>query len=196
MKITFAIRAVTSGLALSGALLSQTIPVTGVPVPELSVFDQAMTTLMNRNVTVEYKGVASTAVALNVSAAAPSIFTFNAAGQGAILNLGVSPNSPANPAARGSVVAMFGTGEGQTDPPGVTGLLAIGPKIPAPLLRVGITVGGIPAAIAYAGGAPQLVAGLFQVNFQIPDGAPSGAAVPVVLTIGDVPSQLVTMAIR
>jgi trimeric autotransporter adhesin len=177
MKITFAIRAVTSGLALSGALLSQTIPVTGVPVPELSVFDQAMTTLMNRNVTVEYKGVASTAVALNVSAAAPSIFTFNAA-------------------ARGSVVAMFGTGEGQTDPPGVTGLIANGPKIPAPLLRVGITVGGIPAAIAYAGGAPQLVAGLFQVNFQIPDGAPSGAAVPVVLTIGDVPSQLVTMAIR
>jgi uncharacterized protein (TIGR03437 family) len=182
MKITFAIRAVTSGLALSGALLSQTIPVTGVPVPELSVFDQAMTTLMNRNVTVEYKGVASTAVALNVSAAAPSIFTFNAAGQGAILNLGVSPNSPANPAARGSLVAMFGTGEGQTDPPGVTGLIANGPKIQAPLLRVGITVGGItvggiPAAIAYAGGAPQLVAGLFQVNFQIPDGAPSGAAV-------------------
>jgi uncharacterized protein (TIGR03437 family) len=46
-------------------------------------------------------------------------------------------------------------------------------------------VGGIAANVQYAGGAPGLVAGLLQVNVQIPAGVQPGGYVPVVLQIGD-----------
>ena len=48
-----------------------------------------------------------------------------------------------------------------------------------------VTVGGIPATIQYAGGAPGQVAGLMQVNVQIPSGVQPGGYVPVVLQVGD-----------
>jgi len=56
-----------------------------------------------------------------VQPASPAIFTLDAtgAGPGAILNQDYGVNSPANPAAKGSVVMIYATGAGQTDPPGV-----------------------------------------------------------------------------
>jgi uncharacterized protein (TIGR03437 family) len=51
--------------------------------------------------------------------------------------------------------------------------------------------------VKYAGGAPGLVAGLMQVNVQIPAGIETGNAVPVVLRVGSVFSQAgVTIAVR
>ena len=44
-------------------------------------------------------------------------------------------------------------------------------------------IGGKPAKILYAGAVPYLVAGVMQVNAQLPDGLPSGQ-VPVVLMAG------------
>jgi len=38
--------------------------------------------------------------------------------------------------------------------------------------------------------------GLYQVNAQVPDGAPSGSAVPLVLSIGGVISNTVTIAVQ
>jgi hypothetical protein len=65
------------------------------------------------------------------------------------------------------------TGEGQTNPPGVDGKLADSTSIhPAP--RVTVTVGGIPKFVRYAGGAPGEVAGLMQINMQIPGGVQRG----------------------
>jgi uncharacterized protein (TIGR03437 family) len=49
---------------------------------------------------------------------------------------------------------------------------------------VSVTVGGIPATIQYAGGAPGQVAGLMQVNVQIPGGVQPGGYVPVVPASG------------
>jgi uncharacterized protein (TIGR03437 family) len=54
-----------------------------------------------------------------------------------------------------------------------------------PLLPVKVTIGGIPASVQYAGGAPGQVAGLIQVNVQIPNGVQPGGYVPVVLQVGD-----------
>ena len=48
-----------------------------------------------------------------------------------------------------------------------------------------VTVGGIPATVQYAGGAPGQVAGLMQVNVLIPSGVEPGGYVPVVLQVGD-----------
>jgi uncharacterized protein (TIGR03437 family) len=70
------------------------------------------------------------------------------------------------------------------------------PPLPQPLLPVAVTIGGVPAVVEYAGGAPGLVAGVLQVNVRIPDGVPSGD-LPVVLKIGDALSQEdVTVAVQ
>ena len=59
---------------------------------------------------------------------------------------------------------------------------------PAPLLAVAVTINGQPAQYTYAGEAPGLVAGMMQLNVQIPANAPSGA-LPIVVSIGGNPSQ-------
>ena len=90
---------------------------------------------------------------------------------------------------------VYATGEGQTSPAGVDGKLAVAPY-PAPLLPVSVTIDGIAAQVLYAGAAPGLVAGLLQIDVQIPNGAASGAR-PIVLTVGDAQSQTsVTVAVQ
>ena len=146
---------------------------------------------------VEFQGRRSSAVTLPVAPAAPALFSFNASGKGggAILNQDSSINTPSNPAEKGSIVVLFGTGEGQTDPPGVDGKLAAG-VFPKPVLPVAVRIGGLTAEVLYAGAAPGLVAGVFQVNARVPAEAPSGN-VPVVVTVGGVSSQAeLTVAVQ
>jgi uncharacterized protein (TIGR03437 family) len=131
-----------------------------------------------------YQGQRSAPRALKVAAAQPGFFSadYSGTGQGAILNQDGSYNSAANPAATGSTIVLFGTGEGQTTPPGVDGLLATS-VLPSPALAVGATIGGKPAQIVYKGGAPGQVAGLFQLNLQVPADLPTGNHA-VVITVG------------
>lgn len=58
-----------------------------------------------------------------------------------------------------------------------------------------VTIGGVPAAVSYSGLAPGFV-GLYQVNAQVPANSPVGAAVPVVVSVGGVASNAVTVAIQ
>jgi len=69
--------------------------------------------------------------------------------------------------------------------------------LPKPLLPVSVSIGGIPATeITYAGAAPAMTAGAFQVNVRIPANVPSGD-VPIVLKVGDTASQAgLTISIR
>jgi len=59
---------------------------------------------------------------------------------------------------------------------------------PAPLLAIGVTINGQPAPYVYAGEAPGLVAGMMQLNVQIPSNAPSGN-LPITVSIGGNTSQ-------
>jgi uncharacterized protein (TIGR03437 family) len=178
----------------------------GVPAPLLyvsktqigAVVPYAVASRDSTEVQVEYGGVKSVPVEVSVVPANPGLFSLDMSGrgQGAILNQDGSVNSEANPARKGSVVSIYATGEGQTDPWGVDGLVA-GHRPPKPLLPVSITIGGVPAEILYVGGAPTLVAGVLQINVRVPSNAPSGPSIPVVLTIGEASSQQqITMAIR
>jgi uncharacterized protein (TIGR03437 family) len=54
---------------------------------------------------------------------------------------------------------------------------------------VKVTIGGQTANVNFAGGAPGAVAGVIQVNAQIPSGITVGAAVPVVVQVGTSNSQ-------
>jgi uncharacterized protein (TIGR03437 family) len=142
-------------------------------------------------VTVRNGASVSDPVALPVTPVAPSIFSsdFTGSGQGAILNQdGVTVNSTRNPAAKGSVIATYATGEGQTDPGGIDGQLASGTTLPKPKRLVEVWIGGKRAEVQYAGAAPGQVAGIFQVNARIPDDTPAGE-VAVQVKVGDVASQ-------
>lgn len=147
-------------------------------------------------VQVQFNGALSEPVPVPVANSAPAIFCVSGGtGQAAMLNEDTTLNSVSNAAARGSIVVLYATGEGQTQPAGVTGKLAVSPP-PNPLLAPSVTIGGIDAEVVFAGAAPGFV-GLLQVNVRVPDGVASGAAVPVSLTVGNVPSQTgVTMAVN
>jgi uncharacterized protein (TIGR03437 family) len=100
------------------------------------------------------------------------------------------------PPARGSIVSLWGTGEGVTDPPGVDGRLAIG-VLPAPLAAVSVTIQGLPATVTYHGAAPGLMPGVFQIDAQVPQKVQPGNSVPVIVTIGGATTQTgVTLAVE
>jgi len=154
------------------------------------------------SIVVEYSGVQSNPLTYNVVAAAPGIYTLNqqGTGPGAILNQdGVTVNGPNAPAARGSVISVYMTGEGQTSPAGVDGAI-VQPVLSAlknPLLPVKVTVGNVEAHVEYAGSAAGLISGIMQVNLTIPDNAPTGGSVPIVITVGTASSQAgVTVAVN
>jgi uncharacterized protein (TIGR03437 family) len=144
------------------------------------------------------QGQAIAQLPLSVQPAVPAIFTLDSsgAGPGAILNQDSTVNSPSNPAAQGSVVSVFATGAGQTDPAGIDGQVAT-VILPAPLLPVFVQIGGLDSQVWYAGAAPGIIAGVIQVNCVIPADIPSGPAVPIVLNVGTASSQAgVTLAIK
>lgn len=152
----------------------------------------------NTSVQVEYNGIQSAPVTEQIQQSQPALFTLNASGKGAgaILNQDYSLNSAVNPASRGSVVLLYATGEGQTDPAGTDGLVA-NATLPQPRLPVTVTIGGVSASVLYAGAAPTLVAGVMQINVMVPTNAPTGTAVPVQIAAGGVkgPSG-VTVALK
>ena len=139
----------------------------------------------------------STRISLPVASSAPAIFTLggNGAGRGAILNQDSTVNSPDNPAERGSIIVIYATGAGQTDPPGADGLIPT-TVLPKPVLPVSVQVGGAAALILYAGAAPDQISGVLQVNCRVPMASATGPAVPLVLTVGEATSPPVTVALR
>jgi uncharacterized protein (TIGR03437 family) len=148
-------------------------------------------------VLVNYQGKYVAAGTVTVAPSAPGIFTVGSGiGQAAALNQDGSVNSVSNPVAAGSVIVFFLTGEGQTAPQGVDGKIASAVPYPAPVLPVTVTIGGQPATYFYAGAAPDEVAGVMQINANIPTGV-TGNAVPVSVQIGTASTQNgVTIAVR
>jgi uncharacterized protein (TIGR03437 family) len=143
---------------------------------------------VSTQVVLSAQGVPSNAVTLPVAASSPAIFADSGgAGQAAVLNQDNSPNGSSNPAAIGSVIQIFATGFGQTNPPGVDGQIA-GPNISSPVAKVAATLGGIAAPAQYVGSSAGLVAGVIQVNVVVPTGVTPGDAVLLVLNVGGVSS--------
>jgi uncharacterized protein (TIGR03437 family) len=140
-------------------------------------------------------------MSIPVQAAHPGLFTVDSSGfgGGAILNQDYSLNAGLNAAARGTVVMIYCTGGGVTNPPGVDATIT---PAPPPLYQlktspVSVTIGGIAAAVSYSGAAPSQIAGLTQINAQVPAGAIPGTKVAVVVTIGTWQSQPgVTLAVK
>jgi uncharacterized protein (TIGR03437 family) len=133
-----------------------------------------------------------------VQAATPALFTANSSGTGqlAALNQDGSANSASNPATGGSIVVLYATGAGTLNPAVPDGTIVTSTSLPAPMLPVGVTINGQKADIVYAGAAPQLVAGMIQINARVPTGITAGDAA-VVVTVGTASSPSgCTIAVR
>ena len=123
----------------------------------------------NTQVHVEYNGVSTNSVSVPVTAAVPGIFTVNyTTGQAAILNQDGTLNSPSNPAMRGSYISIYGTGGDFVQAGGVDG--AFWPLNSLVYFSSPATVsfGTLQAEVLYAGSAPTLVSGVFQINAVVP----------------------------
>jgi uncharacterized protein (TIGR03437 family) len=191
----------TFGLGVGGKVF-----VNGVPAPLIytssgqvnAVVPYEAGTSGIAKVKVDVAGVGSAEWGVPMAPAAPAIFTISAsgAGQGAVLNQDSTVNSAANPAVRGSVVQIFGTGQGITAPASLTGSISSGAGKPA-VLPVKVTIGDVDATVQYQGAAPGLISGAWQVNALVPADVTPGAAVALSISVGGVASQPgVTIAVR
>lgn len=153
--------------------------------------------LSTLNMVVEFQGQQSAPIGLRVADTAPGIFTVMAtgSGQGSILNQNSTLNGTGNPAAKGSVIAIYATGEGVTNPPSTTGSVT-GTVLKYPIQTVSVNIGGVDIKPDFAGSAPGIVSGVIQVNVRLPDAVPSGNQI-VKLTIGaNTSPATVTMVIQ
>ncbi len=136
-------------------------------------------------------------VTLEVAPANPGIFTVNSSGAGpaSVLNENGSINSPSNPAARGSVIAIYATGAGLLNPPSADGHITS--NLASTAAPVSVTIAGASAEVLYAGAAPEMVAGVAQINARVPVEIPPSSSTPVKVKIGEVESpDGVTIAVQ
>ena len=138
----------------------------------------------------------SNAATVKVVASSFGIFTSTGTGQGPGSIQNYSPaavplNGLSTSATVGQTEILYGVGLGAAIGP--DNVAPVSANLPTP---TEVFVGGVAAPISYSGRAA-CCAGIDQINFQVPAGAPSGCWVPVfVRTQGTIVSNHVTMAIN
>jgi uncharacterized protein (TIGR03437 family) len=147
---------------------------------------------------------------LQVQAAAPGIFAQNQAGTGpgSVRNQDGSLNTASNPAPAGSVVSIYGTGQGQVSPavPDGTGapISTLSSTVAVPTTNsqtcdtsansMCVAFGSQFAIVQFSGLAPGFI-GLWQINVYVPTGLGTGAVTADVFIDGS-PSNRVTIAVK
>ncbi len=149
-------------------------------------------------------GTTSSPVTVSLSQYSPGLFAFSqgGVGQGAIIIAGTggalaAPSgfaTSSRPVRSGEFLAIFSTGLGPVTNQPPSGSPASADPLSATLATPQVTLGGIPAVVTYSGLAPGFV-GLYQVNVEVPTGILTSNAVPVVISIGGVSSNFVTIAV-
>ncbi len=195
-----------------GAPPASSFRIAGVPAPLFFVSSQQA----NLQVPWEVAGSAAVTAAVGSAESSPqnvSIMPFAAGiftatqsgqGQGVILIANTTilaapensiPGAQARPARRGEFLTIYCTGLGDVSNRPATGAAASVNVLSPTRTMPAVTIGGMTARVSFAGLTPGFV-GLYQVNVEVPPGAPSGAAVAVALTVGGISSNTVTVAIQ
>jgi uncharacterized protein (TIGR03437 family) len=133
-----------------------------------------------------------------ISPVHPGIFSIsrNGRGQGEILNANKTLNSVDNPARPGSVVQIFATGAGDTEPRLAAGAPA--PHYGDPVrtkVQPTVSIGGLDARVILSGISPGAV-GRWRIEAQIPTNVAPGGEIPLIITAGEKTSNVVTIAIE
>ena len=143
--------------------------------------------------------IATASVNVPVAAQSPEFFYFvqNADGKNPVAAIfaagdltggyvgppGLIAGGTFTPAHVNDVLTVFGTAWGPTDPPAMIGTLATGAA--SITGQYSLTVGNVQALVSYAGLTPTF-AGLYQINFTVPQVSPGNQ--PIVLTVNGVSS--------
>jgi uncharacterized protein (TIGR03437 family) len=150
--------------------------------------------LRQMNVVVEGTGGKSVAVAIDVTATGPGIFTMPRSNHAVAQNYPeMSLNSLDTPARPGQYVVVYLTGQGAVEPRVATGAAASADQLAVCVAPVVAKVGGIEARIEFAGLAPGFV-GLLQINLQVPEVADGEQRLEV--TIGGAVANPAVLSIR
>lgn len=200
-------------LPLPTTLGGATLQIAGQPVPQFYASPAQinfqvpweLTGQPQGSLKVSVGGMTSSEETFQLVTYAPAIFAVDRPrpGQGAILisgtggalaaPVGVFPGS--RPVRAGEILEFFCTGLGPVNNSPATGEVAPSD----PLATTGevprVTIGGIQGKVLFSGLAPGFV-GLYQVNVQVPVNAPTGDAVPVELSIAEVLSNTVSIALQ
>ena len=192
--VTLAFDPLTAKLPTSGPGVAVTF--NGVPAPLYFVRSDQLNVQVpyevqgsaEASITVTVNGSSNDPLSVPVAATMPGLFP-------RIFHPDGSVNSAANAAPAGSVVILYATGQGPTNPPSVTGAYPAGGVYPEPVANTVLRIGGVEAELLFRGQAPG-TAGVMQINARIPAGI-TGPAVPVSLIIGGAASQSgVPIAVR
>ncbi len=140
----------------------------------------------------------------------PGIFTIPATGEGTgilvyvdtdkVAKIAASVDAnlgyPTAPIARGTAAFFYATGLGALTPAVADGAGGIDGVTHNANLKPIVTIGGITAPVAYwgASGYP----GVYQVNITVPQGAPTGDGIPLIMTTpdGSVTSNTATVSVK
>jgi uncharacterized protein (TIGR03437 family) len=126
---------------------------------------------------------------VQVAPTAPGVFTTDFTGMnGAVaLNADGTVNSATNPAARGSMITIFATGEGVTTPMDSDGVVESSTSVRIPVAPVTATFSGTPAIVGTDTSTAKDVSGVLMLSVTIPTSIAAGTS-PVILTAGGVAS--------
>jgi uncharacterized protein (TIGR03437 family) len=181
----------------------------GVPAPLISVSRSRIESIVpfsllnaqTAQVVVRNQGIDSEPVTIDLTPASPAIFTADpesGVGQALATNQNGSRNSASNAAARNETVTLWITGAGAVRPDGIDGrIYRQANALPVPVQNISVQVGGQPATLTAASVVLGETAGVIRFSIRIAQNAATGPAVPVVVRVGQTPSQAsVTLAIR
>ncbi len=149
------------------------------------------------------QGTQSTSIPVTLQPYSPALFSMNAqgTGQGAVLVAGTAsiaaPSGAfdgSRPAHIGEYISIYCTGLGDVTPRPALGSPSPSNPLATTNTKPTVTIGDAPANVSFSGLVPGR-AGLYVVNVQIPDNAPTGEQVPVMLKIGGLTSNTVTIAV-
>jgi uncharacterized protein (TIGR03437 family) len=134
------------------------------------------------------------------AAAQPGVFSLielvDGPSRAVVQNQDFSLNTSANPAPRGTFVTVFLSGQGAPDVLVASGALSPGQEpFGRAAFEASATVGGVEAEIVFLGLTPGFV-GLTQANMFVPEGAPQGGQVAVVITIAGESSPPLFMSVN
>ena len=162
-----------SFVPLPMSIADTSVTVNGIPAPVLFESPTQINAQLpweipvgTATVVVRTRGASSLPMSIAVQAAAPGLFT-DEGGNAAALNADGSVNSKAHPAAAGSSISIFFTGQGAVTTAIDDGAAPVAGQVDSALAKVSVVIGGSPAQVEFAGLAP-LYPGVGQINLKVP----------------------------
>jgi uncharacterized protein (TIGR03437 family) len=196
----------TSQLPLPTALAQSCLTVNGLLAPMISLAPTEIRAQLpyqivgNATLILRTPAAVSNQLTINVRPAAPSVFRSATAGPqtglATVFRAGngqlVTPSNPIHPE---DIIVIFATGMGQTWPAQEAGAPAPAEPLAWVVLPAELSLGGVALPVWFAGLVPGL-AGVYQINADVPGWVPAGMEVPLVITQGGYSTALSVRVVK